>query len=400
MMNQSKYIKGGTITSSSGFVAGASCGSVNPHAPFGLDVGILLSEYSCNAVGVFTRNQVKAAPVLFCRSRLPSGNIRAVIINSGCANAGTGREGLEDAKAMASIAADKAGVGTGEVLATSTGVIGRRLPLDLIRHAAMGIEFSTEGGHGLAKAIMTTDTIPKEIAIDCDGYTIGAVAKGSGMIHPDMATMLCFITTDAVADTSFLQQALQVAVDKSFNMLSVDGDTSTNDMVLLLSNGASGTLLNGGSDEGERFQEALESCCINLAKSIARDGEGATKLIEVNVSGAKTPGGARDAARTIVSSSLVKTAVHGADPNWGRIIAAAGRSRAIVEEERLDLDICRVAVMRGGVPVDFDRKGLIALLKQDEVAIDLNLNQGGEKATAWGCDLSAKYVSINAEYTT
>ena len=400
MADDLKYINGGTITSPSGFVAGTSYGGINKHARFGLDVAILLSEYPCSAAGVFTRNQVKAAPVLFCHSRLPSENIRAIIINSGCANAGTGGEGLRDAGEMASIAGDKAGISAGEVLATSTGVIGKRLPLDLIKQAVAGIQFSVDGGHSMAKAIMTTDTVPKEAAIDCGGYTIGATAKGSGMIHPDMATLLCFITTDASADTAFLQKALQTAVDKSFNMVSVDGDTSTNDMVLILANGSSGTMITDGSSEAEKFQEALDSICIYLARAIARDGEGATKLIEVNISAAWTPGGSRDAARTIVGSNLVKTAIHGADPNWGRIIAAAGRSHALVEESKLDLDICGVPVMRRGAPVDFDKEGLSSLLKQDEVVIDVKLNQGCEKATAWGCDLSAEYVSINADYTT
>lgn len=400
MNEKIEFIPNGTVTSPQGFVAGAAYGGLNAHARFKLDVGLLLSETPCTAAGVFTQNQIKSAPVLLCQRHLQESAVRAIIANSGCANASTGAQGMADAIAMAEAAATQAGIRTTEVLVASTGVIGRRLPVDLINQALNKIELTSGGGHLMARAIMTTDTVPKEVACRAGGFVIGAVTKGAGMIHPNMATMLCFITTDAVAPADFLAGALQKAVDKSFNMISVDGDTSPNDTVLLLANGTSGQKVADGQDRAVLFQEALETVCIHLAKAIARDGEGATKLIEVTVSGAKTLPEARDAARTIAGSSLVKTAVHGADPNWGRIIAAAGRSRAQVEEGKIALAMCGLPVMQSGAPLDFNAKHLSALLRQNEITIELNLHLGPETATAWGCDLSAEYVSINADYTT
>jgi glutamate N-acetyltransferase/amino-acid N-acetyltransferase len=247
---------------------------------------------------------------------------------------------------------------------------------------------------------MTTDTVPKEVAVKAGGFTVGGIAKGAGMIHPNMATMLCFIATDAAIDAKTLTNALRWSADKSFNMISVDGDTSTNDTVLVLANGTSGKFIKTGSANAALFQEALDAVCIDLAKAVARDGEGATRLIEVTVRGAKTRFEARDAARTIVSSSLVKTAIHGGDPNWGRVIAAAGRSKAAVEEGKLSLSMGGIPVLLGGAPLEFDRERLSSLIRQKEVVIDLNLNLGQAAATAWGCDLSAEYVSINADYTT
>jgi glutamate N-acetyltransferase/amino-acid N-acetyltransferase len=247
---------------------------------------------------------------------------------------------------------------------------------------------------------MTTDTVVKEVAVQAGGFVVGGVAKGAGMIHPDMATMLCFLATDAIADTGVLSRTLQAAVAKSFNMISVDGDTSTNDTVLLLANGASGQTVAGGSANAGFFQQAVETVCIYLAQAVARDGEGATKLIEVTVRGARTVPEARDAARTIVSSNLVKTAIHGGDPNWGRVIAAAGRSGAGLQENSLALSMAGVPVMRHGSPLQFDHAGLAALMKHEKVVIDLNLNLGQAEATAWGCDLSPEYVAINADYTT
>jgi len=232
------------------------------------------------------------------------------------------------------------------------------------------------------------------------GFTIGGIAKGSGMIHPALATMLCFITTDAIIESSLLQSLLKEAASGSLNMISVDGDTSPNDTALVMANGLSGVEVKAGTAEAALFQEALEAVCVYLAKELARDGEGATRLIEATVRGAKSVAEARDAARTIVSSNLVKTAVHGADPNWGRVVAAAGRSQATVDENRVGLSICSVPVVKDGMPLSFDRDGLSALLKQKEVSIDLDLNLGDASATAWGCDLSAEYVAINADYTT
>ncbi len=400
MAEEIEFLSQGTITSPAGFTAGAAYGGINKHARFNLDVGLLFSEAPCTAAGVFTQNQVKSAPVLVCQSRLPSNTIRVVVVNSGCANASTGEQGMKDALSTSESAAGKTGVSAGDVLVASTGVIGRLLPVQLIRQALHEITLSREGGHALARAIMTTDTVPKEIAVRAGGFTIGGTVKGAGMIHPNMATMLCFITTDAEVEKGYLEAALRDAADKSFNMISVDGDTSPNDTVLLLANGKSGEKVSATSKNCTLFQQALEAVCIYLAKAIARDGEGATRLIEATVKGAESLFDARQAARTIISSNLVKTAIHGGDPNWGRIIAAAGRSPARVEESKLALSICGVPVMKNGAPLKFDGAKLSTLIKQKEVAIELNLSLGKYEATAWGCDLSAEYVSINADYTT
>ncbi len=395
-----EFVSQGTVTSPRGFLAGAAYGGINKHARFKLDIGLLLSQTPCQAAAVFTRNQLKGAAVVLCQKRLPGDGVHAVIVNSGCANAGTGEQGFKDAAAMADIAAVKLGINPASVLMSSTGVIGQYLPLPQIKEAAGRIQMTEDGGHDLARAIMTTDTHPKEVAVTAGGFTIGGIAKGSGMIHPDMATMLCFITTDAIIESSLLQSLLKEAASGSLNMISVDGDTSPNDTALVMANGLSGVEVKAGTAEAALFQEALEAVCVYLAKELARDGEGATRLIEATVRGAKSVAEARDAARTIVSSNLVKTAVHGADPNWGRVVAAAGRSQATVDENRVGLSICSVPVVKDGMPLSFDRDGLSALLKQKEVSIDLDLNLGDASATAWGCDLSAEYVAINADYTT
>ncbi|RJO60608.1 MAG: bifunctional glutamate N-acetyltransferase/amino-acid acetyltransferase ArgJ [Dehalococcoidia bacterium] len=396
------YIPNGTVTSPRGFSAGATYGGINKHARYNLDVGILYSDVPCNAAGTFTTNKIKAASVLLCQRILPSKSVRAIVANSGCANASTGEFGQRDAQSMEAAAAAKIGVDMADVLVASTGVIGRRLPLELLNGAIGKIKLSPDGGHDMAKAIMTTDTVPKEIAIETGGFVIGGIAKGAGMIHPNMATMLSFLATDAPVELGFLEKSLKEAVDKSFNMISVDGDTSPNDSVIMLSNGlAGGEIIKEGSARAKCFQQALDAACIHLAKSVARDGEGATKLIEVNVSGAASISDARIAARTITSSPLVKSAIHGADPNWGRIVVAAGRSGAELVEAKMALDISDVPVVREGVPLPFDKDKLIEALGRDEVRINLDLNLGTSySATAWGCDLSAEYVAINSEYTT
>jgi glutamate N-acetyltransferase/amino-acid N-acetyltransferase len=267
-----------------------------------------------------------------------------------------------------------------------------------IRSGIDQIILSRDGGHELAKAMMTTDTFAKETAVRVgvgdSEFAIGGVAKGSGMIHPDLATLLCFVTTDAAVEKDFVRKALKKAVDTSFNMVSIDGDTSPSDMVLIMANGMA------GSAPADAFEQALEQVCIYLAKSIARDGEGATKLIEVTVGGAPGLVEARKAARTVVSSPLVKAAIHGADPNWGRIMAAVGRSGAEVVESKIDLYIGDIPVVKAGAPLPFNRRGVIQRLKGKEVSLDLNLNLGSAKATAWGCDLSKEYVTINSQYMT
>lgn len=273
--------------------------------------------------------------------------------------------------------------------------------MDLLNSAISRVNLSKDGGHDMAKAIMTTDTVPKEIAVQSGGFIIGGIAKGAGMIHPNMATMLSFLTTDARLEPGFLSSSLKEAVDMSFNMISVDGDTSPNDSVILLSNGmAGGEPIFSGSDKARCFQSALNAVCVHLAKSVARDGEGATKLIEVNVLGAASMADARITARTITTSPLVKTAVHGNDPNWGRIVVAAGRSGAELVENKISLDISGIPVVSEGMPLPFDADKLVAALKLPDVQINFDLHLGPYSATAWGCDLSAEYVSINADYTT
>jgi glutamate N-acetyltransferase/amino-acid N-acetyltransferase len=323
------------------------------------------------------------------------------VVNSGCANAGTGKQGINNALSMASSTAERFGVTAEEVLVASTGIIGKQLPIDSMVSAIKTIELSPEGGHTLARAILTTDTVTKEMAIRAEGFTIGAIAKGSGMVHPDMGTLLCFLTTDANIEMDFCTRSLRQAVDISFNMVSIDGDNSPNDTALLMANGLSGNeVITGKSGQASLFQQALNEICIYIARTIASDGEGASKLIEVTVNSAASISGARVAARAITSSSLVKAAIHGNDPNWGRIVAAAGRSGAEMIEEKIDLNIGGICLLKGGCQLAYDRDKVVRSLKNSPVTIELNLNLGEAKATAWGCDLSPEYVTINSEYTT
>ncbi len=398
-----EFIPEGTVTSAKGFTAGATFADINKHARYNLDLGILFSEAPCATAGLFTANKIKAAPVILCRERLPSKTARAVVVNSGCANAGTGEQGLCDAVSMATSAADRAGVTPRDVLVASTGVIGHRLPIESIKAALREIKLSPDGGHALAKAIITTDTTTKEVAVRTgrSEFIIGGIAKGSGMIHPQLGTLLCFLATDAKVDIDFLVPALQKAVNNSFNMISIDGDTSPNDTVLIMANGLAGNeVIRQNTTQADTFQLALDQACIYLAKAIARDGEGASKLIEVTVSGAASTTDARSAARAVVSSPLVKAAVHGSDPNWGRIIAAVGMSSAEVVESKIDLYIGGICLIKGGIPLFFDEKRVIKALTDSQVSISLNLNLGEAMATAWGCDLSEEYVTINSQYTT
>ena len=398
-----EFVAEGTVTSPRGFYAGATYAGIKKKATDSLDLGILFSEASCMAAGVFTTNRIKAAPVVLCQKRLELGKAVAVVVNSGCANACNGEQGLADAAEMAALAAKGIGVLPEDVLVASTGVIGQRLPMELIRAGIGQIILSADGGHSLVKAMMTTDTVPKEVAVRVGegGFVIGGVAKGSGMIHPALATFLCFLTTDAAVDIDFLKSALRKAADISFNMVSIDGDTSTNDTVLIMANGlAGGEVIRQDTKQADAFQQALDQVCIYLAKSIARDGEGASKLIEVSVNGACSVAEARLAVRTIVASPLVKAAVHGNDPNWGRIIAAVGRSGVEMTESKIDLYLGDIGVVRGGRPLPFDKRDVVAVLKGSEVAIRLNLNLGSAAATAWGCDLSEEYVTINSHYMT
>jgi glutamate N-acetyltransferase/amino-acid N-acetyltransferase len=314
---------------------------------------------------------------------------------------------MADSEEMAALAARNLGLRPQEVLVASTGVIGKQLPMKQIRENIESIVLSSEGGHTLAKAITTTDTFPKEIAVRVNlgrgenEITIGGIAKGAGMIHPDMATLLCFLSTDAAVSPAFLKKALQRAVDASFNMITVDGDTSPNDSAIILANGLAGNkLLKDGSRRAQEFEAALTEVCLFLAKSIAKDGEGATKLIQITVEGALSLAQARSGARIVAGSSLVKSAVHGSDPNWGRIIAALGRSGVDMEERKVDLYLDSLCLMKGGRPLPFDKTQAKSILDRAGVPIRICLNLGDGTATAWGCDLSEEYVTINSEYTT
>jgi glutamate N-acetyltransferase / amino-acid N-acetyltransferase len=401
MESEAEIIPSGGVTTPRGFVAGAASAGIKYARGARLDLAILSSTAPCRAAGVFTSNKVKAAPVLLSQQRLHDGEPSAIVVNSGCANASIGRQGMTDAVEMTSLAAAHLSKKSAEVLVASTGVIGAPLAMDRIRAAVPEIKLTPAGGGDLARAIMTTDTVPKEVAVRAGGFTIGGAAKGSGMIHPDLATLLCFLATDAPVDKGFLQAALQEAADVSFNMVSIDGDTSTNDTLLILANGlAGGGTIDQNSPRADIFRTALNRACIHLARAIARDGEGATRLIEVKVTGAVSLADARRAARTIVSSPLVKSAVHGCDPNWGRVLAAAGRSGAALEADRLGLYIGDTRLVKGGSPVPFSREKVAKYLGANEVYIKLELNIGPAEAVAWGCDLSEEYVKINSEYTT
>ena len=405
MKSEIEVIESGGVTSPEGFCAGATYAGIKKKAKGSLDLGILFSEEPCAAAGVFTTNRIKAAAVVLSQKRVQSGRAQAVVINSGCANAGTGEPGMADATEMAELVAKNIGLSLEDILVASTGVIGERLPMKLVRAGIDQIVLSKDGGHELARAIMTTDTVPKETAVAVKAgesrFTIGGIAKGAGMIHPNLATLLCFLTTDAAVEAGFLRLALRKAADVSFNMISIDGDTSPNDTVLILANGKAGNKpISKRSREAGVFQKALDRVCVYLAKCIARDGEGASKLIEVTVSGAPTTSKARMAARTVVSSPLVKSAVHGNDPNWGRILAAVGRSGVEVVESKIELYIGKICVVKDGLPLPFDKREVVKVLKNGEVPIRLNLNLGTAEATAWGCDLSEEYVTINSQYTT
>ena len=401
-----EFVDGGTITTPQGFMAGATYAGLKTFAEDKLDLCILLSELPCSAAGVFTKSAVRSSTVTLDRERLAQGiPMRGLIVNAGIANTCVGEQGYIDAVEMTRLAAQKTGVTPEEILVCSTGIIGVELPMALIRDGLDLIELHGNGGPDMARAIMTTDTRPKEVAVsfEIDGGTahLGGIAKGSGMIHPNMATMLSFIATDAAVEPGFLQATLIEIADETYNMLSVDGDSSTNDTVLVMANGAAGTAqITAGSSGADTFVEALRQVCTYLTRELARDGEGASHLIVVEVAGAADIADARLAARTVASSNLVKSAVYGTDPNWGRLMMALGRSGAVAEEEKVDLFINGVCIMEAGKPIPFHRDAVVALMKQPVVTFRLQLNLGDGEATAWGCDLTEEYVIINSAYTT
>jgi glutamate N-acetyltransferase/amino-acid N-acetyltransferase len=371
------------------------------------DLCVIHSAYPCDTGGVFTTNKVKSASVVIDQLHLQRNRVQALTVISGNANACTGAQGFRDALLMAKLSADRLDLDPDQVLVSSTGVIGRYLPMDAIKSGigeACG-KLSLDAGEAAARAIMTTDTVPKtaraELTIGGVSVRVGGMCKGSGMIHPNMATMLAYVTTDAAVEPGLIGDLVRSIADRSFNQVTVDGDSSTNDSFLILANGAAGNEpIRGGSSEAGELRAAIEWVARELARSIARDGEGATKLITVRVLDAASEADARMAARTVASSSLVKTAVHGGDPNWGRIVCALGYSGSELALDRLHLSIGGLVVFERGAGVDVDLAAVRQAFEQPEIEIVATLGLGDANAEAWGCDLSEEYVRINADYTT
>ena len=347
-----------------------------------------------DAAAVYTSNKVKGAPLIVTKSHLKNGKAQAIVVNSGIANVCTGKKGLEDAGETAKLAARELGIKENDVVVASTGLIGAYLPMDKIRSGLKNIKSHLSTNSEVAKAILTTDTLEKEIAVNVDNFTIGAIAKGSGMIHPNMATMLCFITTDAKISSKKLDKFLKNSVNKSFNMMSIDMDTSTSDMVAILANGLAGSV-----DE-KKFQEALDYVCTEMSKKIARDGEGATKLIEVEVKNAMTRSDAQKLAKSIITSNLVKCAIFGNDPNWGRLMCAMGNSNAKFKENLVDIYFEKEKIVSSGTSSNFNPGEVKKLMNADALKITIDIKQGKENAIAYGCDMTYGYIKINARYST
>ena len=400
-----EVIAGGGVTSARGFIAGAVPARMRLDwdKP---DVALLYSEAPCTAAGVFTQCKVVAAPVVITRKHLAAGTAQAIVANSGCANAATGEQGLADAVAMAQLAGARLGLDGHEIVVASTGVIGTFLPMDRMRKAIEAAEPSAEGGPAFAQGIMTTDTRPKQSAVRFGPYKLGGACKGAGMIHPNMATMLAFITTDAPVAAPFLSRALKEAVDVSFNMIDVDSDTSTNDMVVVLANGlAGGDEISEGHALAPTFASALAHVCTNLARQIVADAEGGTKVIEATVAGAASAQDARLAAREVVRSLAVKTAVYGHDPNWGRVLAAVGNSGCRMEEAKTALWLVDAAgeqlcLLKDGSPQPLEPGQAKRYFEAKEVRFRVDLGLGEHGAVAWGSDLTEEYVRLNSLYTT
>jgi glutamate N-acetyltransferase/amino-acid N-acetyltransferase len=368
------------------------------------DLGLLFSELPCETAAVFTRNALKGAPLVVTREAVGAGGVRAVVANSGNANAATGWQGIEDARAMQELAAEALGIKVAEVAVASTGVIGVRLPMDRIS-AGISAAAGELGGDGFAGAILTTDTREKEavarLEVGGKTVTVGGTAKGSGMIHPNMGTMLAFLTTDAAVEKECLEETLRLATARTFNRVTVDGDTSPSDMALLMANGAAGNAPLGlDSPDYPVFAEAVEGVARELAKEISRDGEGATRLVEVVVEGAADEERAGALAKSAVGSNLVKAAVFGEDANWGRVITAMGYSGVAFDPEGVELWFGPVKVFSHGEPVPHEEAEANATLSGTEVRITARLGEGDASATAWGCDLSYEYVRINGSYRT
>jgi len=404
-----KKIEGG-VTAAKGFEAAATAAEIKYKDR--TDMAMIYSQKPCKAAGTFTTNVVKAAPVKWDQEVVASSpSVQAVIINSGIANACTGAEGYGYCKETAGGAAEVLGIDTSAVLVASTGVIGMQLPIDRIKAGSAKLaqlkKDSIEAGHEAAKAIMTTDTVPKEIAVEftIDGKTVtmGGMCKGSGMIHPNMCTMLGFITTDAAISKELLQEALSEDIKDTYNMVSVDGDTSTNDTVLLLSNGMAGnTEITEKGEAFETFKKALNMVNTYLCRKIAGDGEGATALFEVKILGAATKEDAVTLSKSVVTSSLTKAAIYGHDANWGRILCAMGYSGVIFDPEVVDLYFesaaGKIKIMENGVSTGYSEDEATKILSEPEVTTIADVKMGDATATAWGCDLTYDYVKINADY--
>lgn len=412
-----QHLVNGTVTSPIGFQATAVAAHIK--YPDRSDLALIVSEMDCSATAVFTKNQVVAAPVVVDRATLKTNNshIRAVLINSGNANASTGQPGLDNARQSQALVATAVGCAANEVLVMSTGVIGVQMPMARLQAGITAAgqalrqsraEDLAAGGLAVARAIMTTDTRPKHLAVQIDMpgglVTIGGMAKGAGMIHPNMATMLSLITSDAAIAPDMLAGMLKTAVNHSFNRISIDGDTSTNDTVLLLANGASGVAVDN-HDSAVLFGKALTALCAELARMIVKDGEGATKFVEIVVSGAETAVDAHTVANTIATSPLVKTAFAGGDANWGRILAAAGRAGVPFDQYQTQLWVGvqhtdELQLVSQGTPTDYLEREAAAIFNQPEFKIRLDLGRGDAHDTVWTCDLSHDYVTINADYRT
>ena len=404
-----KCISGG-VTAAKGFSATGGAAGIKKNGS--ADMALIYSDTPCITAGTFTTNRVKAAPVIWDRDQVRSGNkAQVIVVNSGVANACTGEEGLRYCRETAEAAAREFGVEANAVLVASTGVIGQQIPIDKIVAGVTalkpGLDGSLEGGARAARAIMTTDTVPKEAAVSIslsDGTeaVIGGCCKGSGMIHPNMCTMLAFIGTDAVISKEMLQKALSSVVPDTFNMVSVDGDTSTNDTCIVMANGQAGNREIAGEDEDyELFRAGLLEVCTKLAKKMAKDGEGATCLFEVKVIHADTKENARVLARSVVSSTLTKAAIAGHDANWGRILCALGYS-GIEDPDKVDLYFESAAgklqILKDGVSTGYSEEFATKILSCDEITATADMKMGDAEADAWGCDLTHEYVNINADY--
>ena len=403
-----QYIEG-SVTAAKGFkAAGVHCGIRKNKTK--RDLALITCETKCTAAAVYTTNLVQSSPITVTKKNLQNGMAQAVICNSGNANT-CNADGMEKAEMMCTLTAQALGIDAGDVIVGSTGVIGQVLPIEPIRDsmAQLVSELSVDGSSDAAEAIMTTDTVAKEVAAETiiggQVVRIGGIAKGSGMIHPNMATMLCFITTDAAISAEMLQKAVKTAADKTFNMISIDGDTSTNDTLSVMASGLAGNaeIVSEGEDY-DAFLEVLTAVCKKLSQKMAKDGEGATKLLVCKVSGAKTEKDAKGVAKSVICSSLLKAAMFGADANWGRVLCAIGYAGCDVDVQKVNVSFASkagtIAVCQNGAGIDFSEETAKTILSEDEIDILVNLGDGTGSAEAYGCDLTYEYVKINGDYRT